>query len=100
MKYLDTSVWWRFVQCQNFQGRYQVGKPETALKCAHAADLDWEHSDVGECAGTDASGKGEEGLVLLKQSVQNSKKMNIEYVHYSNVFYSVLMTFLGKAVPL
>lgn len=83
MKYLDTPVWWRFVQCQNFQGRYQVGKPETALKCAHAAGLDWENSDVGQCAGTDASGKGEEGLELLKESVKNTKAMNIECVYHT-----------------
>ena len=66
MKYTDTPVWWRFTQCQNFQGRYEVGKPETALKCADAAGIDWKSSDVGQCAGIDGSGKGKEGTGLLR----------------------------------
>ncbi|KIP07039.1 hypothetical protein PHLGIDRAFT_71740 [Phlebiopsis gigantea 11061_1 CR5-6] len=78
IKYLQTPAWWRFIQCQNFEGRYKVGLPETALKCAHAASLDWENSDVGQCAGADASGKGEEGIALLKESVQNTTKIGVE----------------------
>ncbi|THH02791.1 hypothetical protein EW026_g179 [Hermanssonia centrifuga] len=78
LKYTPTAVWWRFVQCQNFQGRYEVGKPETALKCADAAKIDWENSGVGECAGLDASGKGEEGVQLLLESVKKTKKMGIQ----------------------
>ena len=78
MKYTPTSVWWRFVQCQNFQGRYEVGKPETALKCAQASGFDWEASGVGNCAGLDASGKGAEGVGLLLQSVIKTKEMGIE----------------------
>lgn len=78
MKYTPTSVWWRFTQCQNFQGRYEVGKPETALKCADAAGIDWENSEVGQCAGTDGSGKGREGTGLLLESVQVTKALGIE----------------------
>lgn len=80
MKYTSMSVWWRFVQCQNFQGRYEVGKPETALKCAHASDIDWVTSGVGDCAGLDGSGKGTEGIALLQESVIKTKEMGIECV--------------------
>lgn len=80
MKYTDTPVWWRFTQCQNFQGRYEVGKPETALKCADAAGIDWKSSDVGQCAGIDGSGKGKEGTGLLRDSVEVTKALGIEYV--------------------
>ncbi|KAJ3531835.1 hypothetical protein NM688_g7514 [Phlebia brevispora] len=78
VKYTPRDVWWRFVQCQNFQGRYEVGKPETALKCADAVEIDWPNSDVGQCAGVDASGKGKEGLSLLRESVQVTKSLGIE----------------------
>lgn len=80
MKYTPTSTWWRFVQCQNFQGRYEVGKPDTAAKCANAAEIDWEGSGVGQCAGLDYSGKGEEGVQLLQESVAITKSMGIECV--------------------
>lgn len=79
IKYLQTSDWWRFVQCQNFGGRYAVGKPETALKCAGAAGIDdWENSQVGVCAGTDGSGKGGEGINLLVENVQTTAKLGIQ----------------------
>ena len=68
-KYAPFGRWWEFVQCQNFQGRYEVGKPETALKCAKAAQLDWENSGVGACAGLDGDGKAEEGVRLLQENV-------------------------------
>lgn len=83
LKYTPTSVWWSFVQCQNFQGRFEVGKPETALKCADVAGIDWETSDVGQCAGLDASGQGEEGLQLLLDSVVRTKVMGIQCVDAS-----------------
>ena len=38
MEYAPFQRWWNFVHCQNFQGRYEVGKPETALKCANILD--------------------------------------------------------------
>ena len=79
MKYAP-SVWWNFVQCQNFEGRYQVGKPETVQKCAHAANIDWKNSEVGNCAGFDYSGKGKEGVQLLQKSVNTTRSMGIEYV--------------------
>lgn len=77
-KYAPFDRWWEFVQCQNFQGRYEVGKPETALKCAKAAQLDWENSGVGACAGLDGDGKAEEGVRLLQENVVATKEMGIE----------------------
>lgn len=42
----------------------QIGLPNTARKCAQTAQIDWETSGVGECAGLDGSGKGVEGGAL------------------------------------
>lgn len=78
IKYTERSTWWRFIQCQNFEGRYEVGKPETALKCAKAVGIDWENGDVGQCAGTDGSGKGAEGIQLLHESIKNTTMLGIE----------------------
>ncbi|EJF61129.1 hypothetical protein BD309DRAFT_947563 [Dichomitus squalens] len=78
IKYAPFQQWWPFVQCQNFQGRYEVGKPETALKCAKAADLDWENSGVGACAGLSGDGKGEEGIRLLQKSVVETRLLGVE----------------------
>lgn len=78
MKYTPTSVWWRFVQCQNHQGRYEVGKPETALKCANATGIDWKTSGVGECAGLDGSGRATEGVDLLRESVLATQRIGIQ----------------------
>ena len=77
-KYAPFDRWWAFVQCQNFQGRYEVGKPETALKCAKATDLDWENSGVGACAGLSGDGKGEEGIRLLQRNVVQTQLMGIQ----------------------
>ncbi|TFK87073.1 hypothetical protein K466DRAFT_491595 [Polyporus arcularius HHB13444] len=77
-KYAPFDRWWEFVQCQNFQGRYEVGKPETALKCAKSAQLDWENSGVGACAGLNGDGKAEEGVRLLRENVVVTAKMGIE----------------------
>jgi hypothetical protein len=78
IKYTPLSTWWKFVQCQNALGRYEVGKPEVALKCAKEVDLDWEFSGVGGCVGLDGSGKGEEGVKLLQESVTFSKELGIQ----------------------
>jgi len=74
-KYHPTSEWWSFVQCQNFQGRENIGTPETALKCAKAAGIDWENGKAGQCAGED--GRGSEGIQLLQQSVKDSIRAGI-----------------------
>jgi len=71
------KVWWEFDQCQNFEGREQIGTPELALKCARTAGIDWEASETGQCAGLDGSGTGEEGIALLKKSVKLGKEMDI-----------------------
>ena len=78
IKYTHASTWWRFVQCQNFQGRWKVGEPDVALKCARSSGIDWEESGVGECVGTDASGTAEEGVALLKKSVLQTQKLGIQ----------------------
>lgn len=78
MKYTPTEQWWNYVQCQNFEGRDKVGLPNIATKCASTAGFDWEESGVGECAGLDGSGKGEEGVQLLKESVKNTQRLGIE----------------------
>lgn len=76
-KYATREQWWDFVQCQNFEGRAQIGKPEVALKCAGVAQINWETSGVGHCAGLDGSGKGPEGVALLRESVQLSHDLGI-----------------------
>lgn len=75
-KYHPTSEWWSFVQCQNFQGRDNIGTPETALNCANAAGIDWENGKAGQCAGKD--GRGTEGIQLLQQSVNDSIAAEIQ----------------------
>lgn len=75
-KYHPTSEWWSFVQCQNFQGRDNIGTPETALNCANAAGIDWENGKAGQCAGKD--GRGAEGIQLLQQSVNDSIAAEIQ----------------------
>ncbi|EMD40824.1 hypothetical protein CERSUDRAFT_111406 [Gelatoporia subvermispora B] len=78
MKYTSQNEWWEFVQCQNFHGRDNVGLPETALKCANTAKIDWEGSGVGNCTGVDGSGKAEEGVKLLQESVKTSQAIGIK----------------------
>lgn len=81
IKYAPTQRWWNFVHCLNFKGRTEIGKPETALQCAKTTELDWENSGVGACAGLDGSGKAEEGVRMLQQSVAVTEEMGIECVH-------------------
>lgn len=78
IKYTPSSTWWRFVQCQNFEGRWKVGVPDVALKCAKSSGIDWENSGVGECVGLDASGTAPEGVALLKESVLQTQKLGIQ----------------------
>ncbi|KAG1754030.1 uncharacterized protein EDB91DRAFT_1101266 [Suillus paluster] len=75
-KYHPISEWWPFVQCQNFQGRENIGTPETALNCAKAAGINWEDGKAGQCAGGD--GRGTEGIHLLQQSVKDSIAAEIQ----------------------
>jgi len=76
--HLPLHQWWQYVQCQNFYGRSKIGTPQVALKCAETANFDWEDSGVGDCAGADGSGKGDEGVELLKESVTASKDNGIQ----------------------
>ncbi|KAI0322439.1 hypothetical protein OF83DRAFT_731405 [Amylostereum chailletii] len=77
-KYRPLKTWWAFVMCQNYQGKDKIGRADIALKCARTAGIDWETSDVGQCAGLDGSGTGEEGIELLKQSSAYTKELLIE----------------------
>ena len=79
-KYAPFKNWWEFVICQNYQGREYIGEPEVALKCANAAGIDWEAGGAGQCAGLDGSGKGSEGVTLLKESVLLAEQMNVKCV--------------------
>lgn len=65
--------------CQNYQGKDKVGNADVALKCARTSGIDWETSDVGQCAGLDGTGTGEEGIELLKQSVEVTESLGIVY---------------------
>ncbi len=76
-KYADFSQFWEFIHCSNYQGPEKIGRPETALKCASSAKIDW-NAGAGECAGSD--GHGEEGVRLLQESVKMAQDMEIEYV--------------------
>lgn len=79
-KYAPFKNWWEFVMCQNYQGREYIGEPDVALKCANIAGIDWETSGAGQCAGLDGSGKGSEGVGLLKESVLLTEQMNLRCV--------------------
>ncbi len=76
-KYLPQQQWWNYVQCQNYNGRNKIGTPDVALSCANTAKFCWGESGVGECAGPSGDGKGEEGVELLKESVQTSELLGI-----------------------
>jgi len=76
-KYAPLKSWWEFVTCQNDQGKENVGTADVALKCANTTNIDWETSGAGQCAGLDGSGKGSEGVALLKEGVLLSKQMNV-----------------------
>jgi hypothetical protein len=58
----------------------KIGLPDVALKCAESVGINWPTSGVGECAGLDGSGKGTEGVLLLRESVKHSIKLNITWV--------------------
>ncbi|KAL4075870.1 hypothetical protein V8B97DRAFT_120747 [Scleroderma yunnanense] len=75
-KYHPISEWWSFLQCQNFQGRDQIGLPDTAEKCAEAAGFEWETDKAHQCAGD--NGQGHEGVQLLRESVSNSMELGIK----------------------
>jgi len=76
-KYTTPRKWWSFVQCQDYHGREQVGRPDVALKCAKTAGIDWVNSGAGECAGIDGSGRRAEGVKLLQESVLATEVLGI-----------------------
>lgn len=81
-KHLPLAKWWEYVLCQNYYGRDRVGNSDVALKCATTANFSWEESGVGKCAGVDASGIAEEGVELLKASVNGSQQIGIQSVFH------------------
>ncbi|KAG6861606.1 hypothetical protein C0995_014513 [Termitomyces sp. Mi166 len=74
----ESAAWWEFVQCQNYEGRNEIGNPDLALRCANTVGIDWEKSRAGTCAGLDGSGKGSEGVALMKESIKLGQKLGIE----------------------
>ena len=78
MQHLSQAQWWSYVQCQNFEGRGKIGTPETARKCAEAIGFDWAETGMEECAGSNADGKADEGISLLKESVLYSALLGIQ----------------------
>lgn len=76
-KYTPTKNWWEFVQCQNHQGRENIGRPDVAFKCAGIAGFEWETSGVGKCAGLDGSGTASEGVSLFHDSIELSQKLGL-----------------------
>ncbi|KAH8105958.1 hypothetical protein BXZ70DRAFT_917558 [Cristinia sonorae] len=76
-KYEPFAKWWRFVLCQNSQNeRSKIGTPGVTLGCAAQAGIDWTAS-AGVCAGPNGAANGEEGLRLLRESVEVTKSLNI-----------------------
>jgi len=76
-KYTPMKAWWEFVMCQDYQGRARIGRSDVALRCARTAKIDWNGSPVGQCAGSDGSGTGEEGVRLLRDSVHVASSLGI-----------------------
>jgi len=85
------------VQCLNYQGRDKIGSPEVALNCARAAGIDWETSGSGQCAGLDGSGKGLEGVQLLRESIMMSRQLGIEQVTTDVNRAIIADVFVGRA---
>ncbi|EIM85632.1 uncharacterized protein STEHIDRAFT_81113 [Stereum hirsutum FP-91666 SS1] len=76
-KYTPLETWWEFVMCQNYQSRDRIGNADVALKCARASGIDWETSGVGRCAGLDGSGRAEEGVGMLRESVVRTRALGV-----------------------
>ena len=71
------KTWWEFVMCQDYQGQDSIGKPDVALRCARTAKIEWNSSGIGQCAGPDGGGTGEEGVRLLRDSVHLAHSLGI-----------------------
>jgi len=67
----ESSVWWPFIQCSNYQGRATIGTENAARHCAQVAGIDWVESGVAECVA------GEEGPRLLRESVVRGQGLGI-----------------------
>lgn len=76
IKHEPFRKWWSFVQCENHQGRPNIGTPETALTCAETSHINWE-GPTGKCAGSNGNADGEEGIQLLRDSVKATADLGI-----------------------
>jgi len=79
MKHTPFQTWWEFVRCQNYQGRDKIGEVNVALACSGVARFDWEGSGVAQCVGDYASGTGEEGVKLFRESIETAYDLSISY---------------------
>jgi hypothetical protein len=79
--YHPQEQWWPFVQCQNAAGRYSVGDPELAQRCAVEAGIDWDGYAAGRCAVVGDEGAAEEGRGLLQASAVKTASLGIRFVY-------------------
>jgi hypothetical protein len=76
----STPQWWAFVQCQNAAGRYAVGEPALAARCAAEAGLAWAGAPAGTCAAVGSGGASAEARALLAASALRTKALGIKCV--------------------
>jgi hypothetical protein len=76
----STPQWWAFVQCQNAAGRYAVGEPALAARCAAEAGLAWAGAPAGACAAVGDAGASAEARALLAASALRTKALGIKCV--------------------
>jgi len=70
-----SPVWWPFVQCMNDHDRSEIGTDAVAEACSLAVGHKYDgHEGVARCA------RGEEGVALLKKSIENTKELNVTSV--------------------
>jgi hypothetical protein len=71
----QSQIWWPFVQCLNSKGRDKIGLDLTGRSCAYDNDIEWV-GDIEECV------DGEEGRVLLRESIQDTDAVGIRFAFF------------------
>ncbi|GJJ07105.1 hypothetical protein Clacol_001305 [Clathrus columnatus] len=71
----NQKQWWSFVQCLNYEGRWNVGNIDLAEKCAGVAEIPWE--DEGEESGMKTCIESDVGKNLLVSSLTQTQKLGI-----------------------
>jgi len=67
-----SPVWWPFVQCMNRHDRFEIGTDAVAEACSLAVGHKYDGPEgVARCAA------GEEGVELLKKSIENTRELNV-----------------------